>query len=116
VAVEHVVGAIGDVRVAIVSVDNVATPPTVGVRVIDDNGAFVTAAVTLPQTLVKVTGPVVAVGDVLENIVDTRLPVGTTAVVRWVDPTAPFRWSPSIGQTPVLSTQGWRKIGTVTLP
>jgi hypothetical protein len=115
-AAEHVVGAVADVRTAITAVDNTATPPTATVRVIDDNGNFVTPNVVLPQTLVRVTGVVVAVGDVLENISDSRLPIGTTAVVRWVDPLQPFRWSPSLSQTPALSSQGWKKIGAVVLP
>jgi hypothetical protein len=108
-AAEHVVGATADVRTVIVAVDQVAQ--TANVRVVDDNGTPLTAAVTLPMGVVRVVGVPVVVGDVLEEIT-----TGRTAVVRFVDPTNPIRWSPAESGTPLLSSQGWKKIGTFVIP
>jgi hypothetical protein len=107
VAAEHQAGATATVRVVIISADHGAS--TVSVRVVDDNGAFLTPAVTLPMGNVRVTGLPVAVGDVLEDLTD-----GRTAVVRWVDAANPLRWSPSVSGVPVLSSLGFKKVGTFT--
>jgi hypothetical protein len=105
VAVEHVVGITAEVRVVVTAVDQGAQ--TVAVRVVDDNGVPITAAVTLPMTLVRVVGVPITVGDVLEKLDD-----GRTAVVRWVSPTDPSQWAPSTSGTPALSSLGWKKVGT----
>ena len=99
-------GMIVSVRAGVVSVDDAATPPTANVRIVDNNNNPITPATTLPQSLLTVVELPVAVNDVLEQISD-----GLTAVVRWVDPANPLRWSPSPGGKPDRLTTGWRKYG-----
>lgn len=101
-------GVIGSVRVLVVAVDSTAS--TAGVRVLDLNGSFLTPAATIPLGVITAVEVPVAVGDVMEKVQD-----GLTAVVRWVDPTNPTRWSPSASGMPAQSSLGWRKIGTFAL-
>ena len=110
-AAEHVVGATADVRTVIATV-NQATQE-VAVRVVDDNRQPVTSAVTLPMSLVKVVGQVVTENDVLEKISGDNL--GTTAVVRWVDPANLTRWSPAESGEPPFTSQGWKQVGTAVI-
>lgn len=97
----------GTVTVFVVSVNDAAQ--TCSVRVTDNNGQPITAAATVPTGVVTPTAPPVSVGDVLENNVD-----GRKAVVSWIDPANPTRWSPAASGTPALSTEGWHEVGTFT--
>lgn len=112
------VGSVGLVRVRITAVDDVAN--SCSLRMIDNNGNFITAQVTgIAQSLVEITGvPMVALNDVLECISTTEsVPVGVTVVVRWVDNTNPadVRWSPAEDGSPEFGLGGWKKEGTATL-
>jgi hypothetical protein len=100
-------GMIVKVRCVVTTVD--VPVGSCAIRLIDNNGAPITAAVTVLQSLVEVVEMPVAVNDVLRETSS-----GVTAVVQWVDPANPLRWSPSAtGQLDRLTT-GWQKIGTFT--
>lgn len=104
-----VAGMIAEVSAKIISVDSVAVTATV--RVIDNNGTFLSPAVTLPQGVVTPVQFTVALGDVLEQGDPNR----RTAVVRWVDATG-FSWSESPSGIPARDTIGWNRLGTFPLP
>lgn len=106
---ELVPGVIADVAVRVISVDTVAG--TASVRVIDNNGGFLTVAVTLPSGVVRATQFPTALGDVLEE----SLPTKRTAVVRWVG-NGGQTWSESPSGVPARDTLGWQKIGNFPLP
>lgn len=110
------VGVIGTVRVRVVAEDTAAG--TVTVRLIDSNGAFVgPGSVTIPQGLLTVTTFAVAVGDCLECVTPPRpgVPVGTTFVVRAVDPSDSTRWSPNPAGDPMWSTSGFVDRGNAVI-
>jgi hypothetical protein len=100
-------GVIVTVRAAVTAVAGDGL--TASVRVVDDNGGFLTAAVPLPAGILTVVSIPLTVGDVLEKS-DT----GASAVVRWVAPTNNTQWSPAVSGSPAWSSLGWRKIGTFT--
>src|SRR4030095_12970762 len=103
---DYVVGAVGTVRVAITAVDDTATPPTAGVRLLDNNDQPITPQAVIPQTLITVQTPSVTVNDVLEHIETQR-----TVIVRWIDPANPRRWSESpLGVPAHDSTVGVRAL------
>lgn len=99
-------GVIAHVQSRVISVDNVAD--TAVIRVVDNNGAFLTVPVTLPQGVLTAVQFGVQIGDVLESA-DAKQ---QTAVVRWTDG---LLWSYSPSGVPALETGGWRKIGAVAL-
>lgn len=101
-------GIIADVTVRVISADLING--TAVVRVIDNNGGFITAAVTLPIGVVKPTQFPVVVGDVLEQVA----PDQRTAVVRWVSGTGET-WSESPTGVPGRDTIGWRRLGSFAL-
>lgn len=102
-------GVIADVAVKVITTDNVAQTATV--RVIDNNGGFLTVAVALPQGVIRPTQFSVVLGDVLEQLgIDQR-----TAVVRWVSADGQ-QWSESPTGVPGRDTLGWKRIGTFSLP
>ncbi len=100
-------GVLADVTVLVLSV-NEATQ-TASVRVVDNNGGFLTVAVPLPLGVIKPKAFQVVIGDVLEST-DGK---ATTGLVRWTDG---LMWSASPSGTPALPTTGWRKLGNFTLP
>lgn len=102
-------GVIADVAVKVISVDPVALTATV--RVVDNNGGFITPAVALPIGVIRPVQFVVAVGDVLEQSSSEQ----RTAVVRWINATG-TEWSESPSGVPARDTIGWKRIGTFVLP
>lgn len=106
-AIPIVAGVLANVSVKVISADPVAQ--TAVIRVIDNNGGFLTAAVTLPYGVITATEFAVVIGDVLESA-DAKQ---TTGVVRWTDG---LMWSASPSGSPAYSTAGWRKIGAVAIP
>lgn len=101
-------GVVADVAVKVISVDDVAL--TASVRVIDNNGTFITVAVSLPQGVIRPVQFNVALGDVLEQVT----PEQRTAVVRWLDPVGQM-WSESPTGVPARDTIGWKRLGTFAL-
>lgn len=104
-----VAGMIANVTAKVLSVDNVAV--TASVRVIDNNGNFLSPAVTLPQGVVIPVQFQVVLGDVLQST-DA---VQRTAVARWVD-AAGQSWSESPTGIPARDTIGWIRLGNFPLP
>lgn len=102
-------GVIADVAVKVITVDNTAMTATV--RVIDNNGGFLTVAVSLPQGVIRPTQFQTALGDILEQV----SPEQRTAVVRWVSADGQ-QWSESPTGVPGRDTIGWKRIGTFPLP
>lgn len=112
---EHVVGARGIVRVEVTAVDVGASTATV--RVLNNNDAMVGTPSTLPMGMVTIQASPVAAGDVLECLRDDgQFRHGAYLVARFVDPADPTRWSFVPEGTPLLSSSGWRKIGTFAAP
>lgn len=101
-------GVIADVPVLIISVDNVAG--TAVIRVVDNNGNFLSPNATLPVGVIKPVAFQVSIGDVLEQ----ATPEQRTAVVRWVNGTG--QWSESPSGVPGRDTVGWRKLGSFPIP
>lgn len=99
-------GVLANVSVKVLTVDPAAQ--TASIRVVDNNGAFLTAAVTLPFGVITAVEFGVVVGDVLEST-DAKQ---TTGVVRWTDG---LMWSASPSGVPAYSTAGWKKIDHVTI-
>lgn len=99
-------GVLANVSVRVISADPVAQ--TAVIRVVDNNGAFLTAVVTLPYGVITATQFAVVIGDVLEAT-DAKQ---TTGVVRWTDG---LMWSESPSGSPAHSTIGWKKIGNITI-
>lgn len=106
-AIPIVAGVLANVSVKVISADPVAS--TAVIRVIDNNGGFLSAQTTLPWGVITATQFAVVIGDVLESA-DAKQ---TTGVVRWIDG---LMWSPSPSGVPAYSTAGWRKIGSVAIP
>lgn len=102
------VGVVATVPVLIQSVDPVAA--TAVIRVVDNNGNFLSPAATLPTGILTPVAFQVSIGDVLEQ----ATPEARTAVVRWVNNTG--QWSESPTGVPGRDTVGWRKLGTFPLP
>jgi len=102
-------GVIADVAVLVISVDSGAG--TAVVRVIDNNGAFLSPNATLPVGVIRPVSFAVAIGDVLEEL----NPGQRTGVVRWVDPGG-LMWSESPTGVPARPTAGWKRIGTFVIP
>lgn len=94
-------GVVVSVRAVVTTADDGAGTATL--RVIDNNDNPLTAPVTLPQGVLTVVEPLLAVGDVIE-----RAESGETAVVRWVDG---LRWSSIASGGNSRSSRGWRKVG-----
>ena len=101
-------GVIADVAVRVISVDN--TAGTCVIRVIDNNGGFLSPNFALPMSVIRPVAFEVALGDVLEELATGQ----RTAVVRWVDGVG--QWSESPTGVPPRDTLGWRKLGTFPLP
>lgn len=102
-------GVLADVRVKVISLDNVAVTATI--RVVDNNGGFITAPVPLPQGVVRPIAFAVSLGDVLESTGAAK----STGVVRWLSEDG-LMWSESPLGEPARSTVGWTKLGTFPLP
>lgn len=102
-------GVIADVSVLVISVDTGAG--TAVVRVIDNNGVFLSPNATLPVGVVRPVAFPASVGDVLEEV----SPAQRTGVVRWVD-TASFMWSEAVNGAGARPIAGWKKIGVFPLP
>lgn len=100
-------GVLAHVSVKVLSIDAIAQ--TASIRVVDNNGAFLTAAVTLPYGVITPVEFAVVIGDVLEST-DAKK---TTGVVRWTDG---LLWSESPTGVPNRSTAGWTKIGNIVIP
>ena len=103
------VGVLADVTVKVTAIDNVAMTATI--RVIDNNGGFITAAVPLPQGVVRPIAFAVALGDILESTTSAK----ETGVVRWLSEDT-LMWSYSPSGIPARSTVGWTKLGNFPLP
>jgi hypothetical protein len=96
-------GVKANVSVLVISTDIAAQ--TAVIRVVDNNGAFLTPAVTLPYGVITAVEFPVVVGDVLESTDGKQ----TTGVVRWTDG---LSWSESPnGQSTARPTTGWRRLG-----
>jgi hypothetical protein len=95
-------GVLADVQVLVISVDSVAGNAVI--RVVDNNGNFLSPNATLPIGVIRPTQFQVVEGDVLEH----STPEAETAVVRWTDG---LQWSESPSGVPARSTQGWKKLG-----
>ena len=100
-------GVIANVSARVLTVDNEAQ--TASVRVIDNNGGYLTPAVTLPFGVITPVQYSVQIGDVLESTDAKR----NTGVVRWTDG---LMWSESPTGIPARSTAGTRKIGSIAIP
>lgn len=100
-------GVKANVSVLVLTVNEVAQ--TASIRVVDNNGAFLTAAVTLPYGVITAVEFAVTNGDVLESTDAKQI----TGVVRWTDG---IMWSYSPTGVPSQSTAGWKKIGSVVIP
>lgn len=100
-------GVIADISALVISVDNTAA--TCVVRVVDNNGNFLSPNATLPQGVVRPVAFQVSVGDVLEHANTQQ----ETAVVRWVNGAG--SWSESPTGVPGRDTVGWKKLGTFPL-
>lgn len=100
-------GVLANVTVKVLAVN--AAAQTATIRVVDNNGAFLTVAVDLPFGVITATEFGVVVGDVLESADEKQ----TTGVVRWTDG---LMWSESPTGVPSRSTAGWRKIGNIAIP
>lgn len=98
-------GVLADVTVKVISLDNAAVPPTATIRVVDNNGGFLTVAVPLPQGVVRPVAFAVALWDVLES----TAPAKNTGVVRWLSEDG-LSWSESPSGVPARSTIGWTKL------
>jgi hypothetical protein len=100
-------GVIADVSVLVLSVNEGTQQASI--RVIDNNGGFLTVAVSLPLGVIKPKSFQVVVGDVLESTDGKQI----TGLVRWTDG---LMWSPSPSGVPANQTTGWRKLGNFVIP
>lgn len=100
-------GVIANVRSQVISINEAAQ--TAVIRVVDNNGNFLTVAVTLPYGVITAVEFPVVQGDVLESTDGSQ----TTGVVRWTDG---FQWSEKPSGAGARPTAGWKKLGTFALP